>query len=74
MYSQKRISPASLLISTKYFYNRIIMSVCNYGIHKIVQYKMQPFSCQHREKHISKQNYEISVEQGIHISRLELQR
>jgi hypothetical protein len=28
---------------------------------------MQPFSCQHREHHISKQDYEISVVQEIHI-------
>ncbi len=35
---------------------------------------MQPFSCQHRDQHISKRNYEISVVQEIHISRLELQR
>ncbi len=36
--------------------------------------QMQPFSCQHREQHISKCNYEISEVQEIHISRLELQR
>jgi hypothetical protein len=34
---------------------------------------MKPFSCQHREQHISKWNYEITVVQEIHISRLELQ-
>ncbi len=37
--------------------------------------QMQPVSCmQHREQHISRWNYEISVVQEIHISRLELQR
>ncbi len=30
---------------------------------------MQPFSCQHREHHISKQDYEISEVKEIHISR-----
>ncbi len=29
-----------------------------------VQYKMQPFTCQHRELHISKQNYEITPRYG----------
>jgi hypothetical protein len=31
-------------------------------------------SYQHREQHISKRNYEITVVQEIHIFRLELQR
>jgi hypothetical protein len=31
-------------------------------------------SCQYREQHISKWNYEISVLHEIHISRLDLQR
>ncbi len=36
---------------------------------------MQPFSCQHKEQHTSKWNYQINVVlQYIHISRLELQR
>jgi hypothetical protein len=35
---------------------------------------MQAFSCQHREQYISKWNYEISVVQEIHFSRLEPQR
>jgi hypothetical protein len=35
---------------------------------------MQSFSCQHREQHISKRNYEITLVQEIHISRLQLQR
>jgi hypothetical protein len=34
---------------------------------------MQQFSCQHRKQNISKQNYEIYVEQEILISWLELQ-
>jgi hypothetical protein len=38
------------------------------------QYQMQPFICQHREQNISKQNYEITEVQEIHIFRLELQR
>ncbi len=29
-----------------------------------VLYEMQPFSCQHWEKHMSKQNYEISARYG----------
>jgi hypothetical protein len=33
---------------------------------------MQPFSCQHREQHISKRNYGIAVVE-IHTSSLELQ-
>jgi hypothetical protein len=32
------------------------------------------YSCQHKEQHISKWNYEIAVVQEIHISRLELKR
>ena len=35
---------------------------------------MQPFRCPHTEQHISKQNYEISVVQKTHISRLEIHR
>ncbi len=77
---QNRFSQVSLIISTKYFQkNRIIMHVLS-GIMlfwREVQYlHMQPYSCQHREQHISKRNYEISVVklQEIHISRLELQR
>jgi hypothetical protein len=35
---------------------------------------MQPFSCQHREQHISKRNYEIAEVEEIHISGLELLR
>jgi hypothetical protein len=38
-----------------------------------IEYKMQPFSFQHREQHISQQDYEISVVEEIHISRLEPQ-
>jgi hypothetical protein len=34
---------------------------------------MQPFSCQHREQHISEQDY-VSVVQDIRNSRLEPQR
>ncbi len=37
-----------------------------------VQDLLQPFSCQQREQHISKRNYEITVGQEIHIARLEL--
>jgi hypothetical protein len=36
-----------------------------------MSYYMQPVSCQHREQHITKRSYKISVEQEIHISRLE---
>ncbi len=36
--------------------------------------QMQPFSFQHKENHISKRNYEISLVQAVHISWLELQR
>ncbi len=43
-------------------------------IFREVHYKMQPFSCQHREQNIYKQNYEISVLQEVNISRLELQK
>jgi hypothetical protein len=39
-----------------------------------VEYKMQPFSCKHREQHISKQDYEISPVQEIHIYIVEPQR
>jgi hypothetical protein len=35
---------------------------------------MQPVSCQHREEHISKQNYEMAVTLEIHITKCELQR
>jgi putative NADH-flavin reductase len=35
---------------------------------------MQPFSCQHREQHISKQDYEISLVEEINFSKLEPQR
>ncbi len=35
---------------------------------------MQPFSCQHKEQHISKNNSEIKEVQEIHISGLKLQR
>ncbi len=38
------------------------------------RYQMQPFSCRHRERHISKRNYEITVVQEIHVSRLKLHR
>jgi hypothetical protein len=49
--SKKRLSTASLQVSTKYFQNRILKySVWNYDI-----------LCQHWEQHISKQNYEITV-------------
>ncbi len=37
---------------------------------KEVQFLMQSFNCQHREQHISKRNYEITVVQKIHISRI----
>jgi hypothetical protein len=33
---------------------------------------MLPFSCQHREQHIYKRNYEITVVREIHVLRLEL--
>jgi hypothetical protein len=62
---------ASLQISSKYFQNIIIMFCLE--LWYSVDYKMQPFSCQHREQHISKQDYEISVKE-IHFSRLEPQR
>ncbi len=39
-----------------------------------VQYLIQPFSSQHREQHISKWNYAISVVQETHIFTLELKR
>jgi hypothetical protein len=66
----KRFNQVSLLISTKYF--QIIMFYLElwYSIEQ-VQYQMKPFSCQHREQHISKQNY---VGQNVHSSRLEQQR
>ncbi len=56
--SQKWLSQASLLISTC-LQNRI----------KVLNYSVE-FSCQHREQHISKRNYEMTVVQEIHISRL----
>ncbi len=39
-----------------------------------VEYKMQSFSCQYREQHISEQDYEIPAVQVIHNYRLEPQR
>ncbi len=39
-----------------------------------VEYKMQPFSCRHREQQISKQDYEISAVQEILNYRVEPQR
>ena len=64
----KKICQASLLISTKYFQNWIRMFCLE------LWYSVEKYICQHREQHISKRNYEISVVQEIHISRLELQR
>ncbi len=58
MCSQKRFSPASLLISAKYFQNRLIMFSLE------LQCYMQQFSCQHRKHHISKRNYEIFSSTG----------
>ncbi len=71
MYSQKRFSQPSLLISTTYFQNRIIM-FCLELLYS-AENKMQSFGCQHREQHIYIPNYEITVVQEIHISRLGLQ-
>jgi hypothetical protein len=69
----KRFSQASRLISTKYVKNRIIMFCLELSYSE--EYKMQPFSCQHREQHISKQDYEIQkFRRFIYISRLEPQR
>jgi hypothetical protein len=66
MYSQKRFSHDSLLTSTKYFPNRIIIFCLEfwYSVEKYcMSYYMQPVSCQHWEQHISNQSYEISVVQ-----------
>ncbi len=69
----KRFSQASRLISTKYVKNRIIMFCPELSYSE--EYKMHPFSCQHREQHISKQDYEIQkFRKLIHISRLKTQR
>ncbi len=54
-------------ISTKYFHNRIIMFCLE------LWNSVDKYSCHYREQHISTLNYEITVVQGIHISRLELQ-
>ncbi len=66
----KRFCQASLPISTTYFKNKILM-FCRelWCSEEKYEYKMQPFSCYN-----SKRNYEITVVQEIHISRLELQR
>ncbi len=53
----KKISQASLLISSKYFHQSGIIIFS-----REVQYWMQPFSCQQREQHIPKRNYEITVQ------------
>jgi hypothetical protein len=66
---KKSFSQASFIKSSKYFQNRIIM----FGLHS-VEYRMQPLSCQHRKQHFSKQEYDISVAQEIHISKLASQR
>jgi len=71
MYSQKRFRQQSLLISTTYFQNRIIMFCLE--LWYSAENKMQSFGCQQREQHVFKWNYEITVVQEIHISRLELQ-
>ncbi len=73
MYSQKRFSHALLLISIKYFRNRITM-FCLKLWYYVENYIILDAALQlsHREQHISKQNYEITVVQEIHISRLEI--
>ena len=43
------------------------------GLWYSAENKMQSFGCQQREQHVFKWNYEITVVQEIHISRLELQ-
>ncbi len=66
MYFQKRFRQVSLLISAKYFQNRIIM-FCLELMYIILEtstvLEMQPFACKHREQHIYKRNYEILVPQ-----------
>jgi hypothetical protein len=54
MYSQKYLA-----MQTKYFQCSVLSRIMIFW--REVQYKMQPFSSQHREQHISKRNYEISV-------------
>ncbi len=63
MYSQKRFSQASLQIPTKYFKSWIIMLCLE------LWYSVEKYSWQHRDQHISKRNYEITVVEEIHISR-----
>ncbi len=69
MCSQKRFSQASLLVSTKYFqYELRFFLLRSSGL------QMQPFTCWHSGQHISTWNYEITVEQMIYISRLQVYR
>jgi len=61
--------------TTKYFQNKFILFCLElwYSGEKY-SYRCSHSACQHRQQHISKRNYEISVVQEVHMSRLELQR
>ncbi len=69
-------------VAKPHFYNNInkIIPKQNYNVlsgimifcREVQFIMMQPFSHQHREQYISKQNYDITAVQEIHISRFEL--
>jgi hypothetical protein len=61
---QKDVDKPHSQILTKYLENRIIIFFLEFYtlFCKEVQYKIQPFRCQHLEQYISKRNYEMKVE------------
>jgi hypothetical protein len=68
----KKVSQASLLITTKHFQNRIIVLCLElwYSVEKynsVTIHRCSHFSSQHGKQHISKRNYEITSVQEIHI-------
>jgi hypothetical protein len=75
MYLKKDYAKPHFQYQLKSSKTEIKCTVWDYNIlERTTVYYMQPVSCQHREQHISKCNYEISEVWEIHISRLELQK